>query len=1471
MEKSNFISCARSFSIAKMAPSPPNLNASASASTRNGATSQDINTTTTVMTDEVELDGSDDANVSTRQALFGKEFYPPSRRPPYFHPDRAVVLGGSGVFAGPTPQSSPGQHASGVLGGGGGASNAYRSSGANSSMATGGGGAGGAAGMATMRRETASALGLDLLEAAVAAGGVSASATQLSSSLANAAAAAAAAASVLDGSADASASALATAAGSGSRNAQQEADAAAGGGAMSANANANTNATAAAGDGGVGGASSGAATPRRGGSRRTSLTNLLLSPFGGGGGDGQQQQQQQQDNATIPGPMGSPRRTTSVGGGSSSYGQFASASPGGGLLASPRTGSSLSASNLLLPPSMQSSLALGQQSLHEASQSQQQMQQQMQEILEVDIPTWRLKERMKTVGVGMILALNIGTDPPDVQKPNPCAKLQCWIDPTTMSRAKARERIGEKLEAQYARWQQRAKLKYKRALDPTVEDVRSLCASMRRQARNDRLLLHYNGHGVPRPTADGEIYVFDKNHTHFIPLSVLDLRRWIDKPTIVVLDCSGAGVLMPYLTGALDHQLLLAQQQGGLQGGGGGGVGGVPQHQSSPSISAMATPMQQQQQQRRSFGNAADAMSAVPGGGVAGGIGRMAGETEAAYAARTVKDTIFLCPTSPGDLLPMGPEFPADLFTSCLTTPIPIALRWFVHRNPLSRASMLDPSRVDSIPGKINDRKTPLGELNWIFTAITDTIAWQVLPSSLFQRLFRQDLIVASMFRNFLLADRILRTLNCTPMSQPALPSTHDHPLWLSWDLAVETCLDQLMKEGVLVDEVSEKRAVSTTASNDGEGVGEGDTGSNIGIGIDTSQGQVRPPHPTSLVPAASAAVSQAPQASTTQPIHVTAPFFAEQLTAFEIWLEFASLRLHGIEEGQVLRFGDPLVNGDTSDRYFYLEPPEQLPVVLQVLLSQAHRVRALALLRRFLDLGNAAVNLALSVGIFPYVLKLLQSSIDEYKHVLVGIWAKILLFDSSCQADLVKDGALPHFIRHLHWGLPDSGTGASPNLANHQPLAGGNDGGASQRTMAAVILSSICSDYPLGQKECLAKYLHGFCSSLLSSVEYLSTMEGSSGMESTPGAKRTSISEERVPEEFRLWLCLCLGALAKDNVTNQAELCKASIHLRLIERLNDDSPGVRASACYALACLIGFVPPDESAEDPNVPGPVPASGGLANPALLPGVLPSSGQQMPNLAPSFLPPAATGLPLQTETSNGSSTGLNLSWQVPQQSQQGLQLQGMQPLSQLNQGHAQLSSTSMGSGLLPTTTILAAHGGQQQPMAPLQSHSHAVTGHQQSLNPQYQRVAVKTVYQDHKRLDIDLLCAEHLSSMAKDDGSPTVRHEAIISLATFVAKYIQAFVAVADEWMVGGSTAKATPVIDLPLRDNELPTILDEGGEIDEDEDSAGSGRRPIPLPDGVNVSEAKVFLQKYGNPFNRCNSSNLISMHRWCFPISSVG
>lgn len=42
----------------------------------------------------------------------------------------------------------------------------------------------------------------------------------------------------------------------------------------------------------------------------------------------------------------------------------------------------------------------------------------------------------------------------------------------------------------------------------------------------------------------------------------------------------------------------------------------------------------------------------------------------------SMKNCIQLAACEASELLPMIPDLPADLFTSCLTTPIKIALRW---------------------------------------------------------------------------------------------------------------------------------------------------------------------------------------------------------------------------------------------------------------------------------------------------------------------------------------------------------------------------------------------------------------------------------------------------------------------------------------------------------------------------------------------------------------------------------------------------------------------------------------------------------------------------------------------------------------------------------------------------------------------------------------------------------------------------
>ena len=164
---------------------------------------------------------------------------------------------------------------------------------------------------------------------------------------------------------------------------------------------------------------------------------------------------------------------------------------------------------------------------------------------EYDVPAWRIGERTKTVAVGIVLCLNLGVDPPDAVKPAGTmihmAGVEIGISDPALSSQKALEVIAKALQAQYECWQPRAR--YKLCLDPTLEDVKKACIALRRShtGKDERLLLHFNGHGVPRPTVNGEIWVFNRSFTQYIPLSVYDLQCWLSTPCILVLDCSNAG------------------------------------------------------------------------------------------------------------------------------------------------------------------------------------------------------------------------------------------------------------------------------------------------------------------------------------------------------------------------------------------------------------------------------------------------------------------------------------------------------------------------------------------------------------------------------------------------------------------------------------------------------------------------------------------------------------------------------------------------------------------------------------------------------------------------------------------------------------------------------------------------------------------------------------------------------------------
>ena len=70
--------------------------------------------------------------------------------------------------------------------------------------------------------------------------------------------------------------------------------------------------------------------------------------------------------------------------------------------------------------------------------------------------------------------------------------------------------------------------------------------------------------------------------------------------------------------------------------------------------------------------------------------------------------------------------------------------------------------------------------------------------------------------------------------------------------------------------------------------------------------------------------------------------------------------------------------------------------------------------------MGSWAVDLALCVGIFPYVLKLLQTSASELRECLIFIWTKIFALDPTCYVSFSTSSfkSFPVSLTHLLRGL---------------------------------------------------------------------------------------------------------------------------------------------------------------------------------------------------------------------------------------------------------------------------------------------------------------------------------------------------------------------------------------------------------------------------------------------------------------------
>lgn len=302
----------------------------------------------------------------------------------------------------------------------------------------------------------------------------------------------------------------------------------------------------------------------------------------------------------------------------------------------------------------------------------------------------------------------------------PCAKLECWEEAQSGLQGNSldefRQRVSATLLSQYGQvlWRaNRERLLHRISFSDYDSSRKHFDVAHAEQAKyNGRLVIHYNGHGLPPATALGEVWMVDKERNNFIPFSLLDAAAAVAGPIVFVVDADSAGsILQPW-----------ARRQ----------------------------------------------------------------------MAERKPNVIFLCACSDGEILPQQPALPADLLTSCLTTPMRCAIEWYLYHS--SHAFLIPNVPEESIRSIITRPTTPLyKDLFTVLSAVLDSIAWSALPSRVYDSLFCRDRTTRVLFRNFVLATHVGVGAGCQPVSHPPLdPSVATHALWSSWEFAVEQAICQI-------------------------------------------------------------------------------------------------------------------------------------------------------------------------------------------------------------------------------------------------------------------------------------------------------------------------------------------------------------------------------------------------------------------------------------------------------------------------------------------------------------------------------------------------------------------------------------------------------------------------------------------------------------------------------------------------------
>eukprot|EP01063_Lacrimia_lanifica_P033394 TRINITY_DN5916_c0_g1_i1.p1 TRINITY_DN5916_c0_g1~~TRINITY_DN5916_c0_g1_i1.p1 ORF type:complete len:1603 (+),score=257.69 TRINITY_DN5916_c0_g1_i1:118-4926(+) len=551
--------------------------------------------------------------------------------------------------------------------------------------------------------------------------------------------------------------------------------------------------------------------------------------------------------------------------------------------------------------------------------------------------------------VVLLMCLNVGTDPPGVDRTHPPG-LQCWQPPSSFGdKQKAAKEITALLQRQYVHVLRMQAARFMGPREPRAQDPAGTEAEAEESytftsfpdaayedlsrlsfvrdepsaqppagrggfmgqpgfggTKQRRVVVHYNGHGVPCPSPHGELWVFNKQFTKYMPVRATELIHWVGVPALYILDARRAGVWVSHVRKDLSQHL----REGDVL----------------------------------------------------------------ALAASDVRD------------LPTNPHFPADLLTAVLTTPMKMAVLWHSYRHPVSYPQQVVHRVLEAL-----DSGAELFEgLTRTYDAIADAIGFDVLSQDLYVRLYQTDPLIAALYRNFLLAQRVLHGLGGDPTSYPLIPLATNHPLWNAFDWQMDVFLSGFLS--------------SAPSSSPPPATG--------GSAMQTLLNDLGGGHGASATPRGLSTVAPIPRVydcpwasrnpNGASPNAQADAFLENALREFELWLHSSSPDATPPATGHAT--WSPLAwlcGQDNAAK----PPPVSLPLVVYALEVRAHQATCLQMLCEFIDRhGAEAISALLACGLFPRLVR-----ITDEAEATLGVWGRERAADEG--SDLCAEEALSHIV----------------------------------------------------------------------------------------------------------------------------------------------------------------------------------------------------------------------------------------------------------------------------------------------------------------------------------------------------------------------------------------------------------------------------------------------------------------------------